>query len=140
MSSETDLAPWAHPKAKRWYETLLKRSGMMAEIEHLMSRPADQLSISQCRVVLTFIIVLGRPGIWPKEYNDILDLVEKKISQVASQNQSVTSEKLTLADHQRRGAVLTEIQQELEILRRRIGRSRLKRKLGPPKTWRNFWN
>ena len=140
MTTSSGLSPWAHPKSRRWYEAVLKQSGMLGEIEQFMSQPADQISISQCRVILAFLIVLGRPGIWPKEYNDILELAEKKVSQVVADFSGLTEAKLTLAEHQRQASVASEIQQELEILRRRIGKSRLKKKIGPPKTWRNFWN
>ena len=140
MSAKSGLSPWSHPKSRRWFEAALKQSGMLGEIEHFMSQPSDRISMSECRVVLAFLIVLGRPGIWPAEYNDVLELVERKVSDVASRVQEGSGAKMTLAEHQRQVAITAEIQQELEIVRRRIGKSRLRKKIGKPKTWQPFWN
>ena len=140
MTTSNDLAPWVHPKASSWFKQALKRSGLMTGIEDFMSKPAENISLAECRMVLMFVIILGRRGIWPEGYDDILALVESKITKIIGNSQGTVRKKLTLSEHQRHAAMMTEIQQELEILRRRVGASRLKSRVGQPKTWKSFWN
>ena len=140
MNEPNDLSPWAHHKAQAWYGTLLKRSGMMAEIEHFMQTPVEMINVSECRVALMFLIILARPGIWPASEEETLVIAEKKVSEIIKKKQSTTHKKMTMAEHQKHGVMMDEIRQELEILRRRIGKSKLKNKVGQPSTWKNFWN
>lgn len=140
MRDQNDLSPWAHPKAQAWYGTLLERSGMMAEIEQFMQIPDDLINVAECRVALMFLIILARPGIWPSGEEETLVSAEKKVSEIIKKKQSTTNKKMTMAEHQKHGVIMDEIRQELEILRRRIGKSKLKNKVGQPGTWKNFWN
>ena len=140
MSDSVDLAPWAHPDAQRWFQETLRRSGFLDDLEHFMSQPAEKISLSHCRMVLMFVILLGRPGIWPRGFEGILDLVEERASEIlALIQQGAAKSGLTIAEHRRQQAILNEIQTELEIVRRRVGKSRLTRKIEQPSTWNDFW-
>ncbi len=139
MTATNDLSPWAHPKSQAWFETLLNRSGMLAEIERFMEQPVDRINVPECRLVLMFLIILARPGIWPPGYENILTTAEEKVSEIIKQKQSMSNQKMTMAEHQKHGVLMDEIRQELEILRRRIGKSKLKTGVGQPGTWKNFW-
>lgn len=139
MSATLELSPWAHPKSQAWYEMLLKRSGMLDELERFVEQPVDRINIPECRMVLMFLITLARPGIWPHGYDNILALAEQKVTEIVKQTQSKTNQKMTMAQHQQHGAMMDEIRYELEVLRRRIGKSSLKTPLHRPATWKNFW-
>lgn len=139
MTATNDLSPWAHPKSQAWFGTLLNRSGMLAEIEQFVEQPQDRINVPECRLVLMFLIILARPGIWPDGYENILNTAVEKVSEIVKQKQSTTNKKMTMAEHRQHSVLMDEIRQELEILRRRIGKSKLQTPIGQPGTWKNFW-
>ena len=139
MPPTNDLSPWAHRKSHAWFETLLERSGMLLEIERFVEQPVDRISVPECRIVLMLLITLARPGIWPPNNDHILALAEEKVSEIIKQRQSTTNKKMTMAEHRKHGILMEEMRQELEILRRRIGKSNLKTPIGQPPTWKKFW-
>ena len=140
MSNNSDLSPWAHPKTQRWFHQVLTRSGFLDDLERTLRQPAEKISLGQCRMILALIILLGRPGIWPPGFEEFLELVDQRINEVlALQQKPGVARKLTIAEHRQREAVMREVKSELEILRRRIGKSRLKTRLSRPETWEDFW-
>ncbi|MCH2183053.1 MAG: hypothetical protein MK108_13700 [Mariniblastus sp.] len=139
MNATTDLSPWAHPKSQAWFEMLFKRSGMLDELERFVAQPLEQIEVPECRMVLMLLIILARPGIWPSGYDDVLVLAEQKVTEIVKQTQSKTNRKMTMAQHQQHGVLMDEIRYELEVLRRRIGKSSLKTRIHRPATWKDFW-
>jgi len=139
MDAATDLSPWAHPKSQAWFETLLKRSGMLDDLERFVERPLERIEVGECRLVLMLLIILARPGIWPPGYENILAIAEQKVTEIVKQTQSRTNRKMTMAQHRQHGVLMEEVRAELEVLRRRIGKSSLKTPIHRPSTWKDFW-
>lgn len=144
-NKNNDLSPWAHPKAQRWFATLLERSGFISEIEDTVQLDDDHLDLPHGRMMLALLILLGRNGIWPEEKKRVLQRAASRISKLASQGpaapiaQKKKHRPLTLAQHKRNTVAQKAIQVELEFLRRRAGMSNRTSKLTPPVTWKNFW-
>lgn len=140
MSNNADLSPWAHPKTQGWFHQVLTRSGFLDDLERTLRQPVEKISLGQCRMILMMVILLGRPGIWPPGYEELLELVDQRVNEVlAIQQKPGVAQKLTIHEHRQREAVMREVKVELEFLRRRIGKSRLKTPLSQPETWGNFW-
>ncbi len=140
MSNDVDLSPWAHPKTQGWFHQVLTRSGFMDDLERVLRQPAEKISLGQCRMILMLVILLGRPGIWPPGFEELLELVDQRVKEVlAVQQKPGVAQQLTITEHRQRTAVMREVKAELEILRRRIGKSRLKTRLSQPETWQDFW-
>lgn len=145
MLEDNDLSPWAHPKAQRWFATLLERSGFINEVEDTVNLTDDHLELAHCRMLLALLILLGRPGIWPEDKNRVLQRAASKINNIAKKSQVIqpTSKKakpLSIEQHKRNSVSRTAIQVELELLRRRAGISNRKSKLPMPSTWGKFWS
>jgi len=102
---------------------LLKRSGMLDELERFVEQPVDRINIPECRMVLMFLITLARPGIWPHGYDNILALAEQKLTEIVKQTQSKTNQKMTMAQNQEHVAMMDVIRSEWEVLRRGISMS-----------------
>ena len=141
----SDLSPWAHPKAQRWFETLLERSGFINEIEDTVQLDNDHLELSHGRMMLALLILFGRAGIWPEDKKRVLQKAASRISKLANQGPvaPVADKKkqkpLTLDQHKRNTVAQKAVQEELEYLRRRAGMSNRTSHLRPPTTWKNFW-
>ena len=144
MSELNDLSPWAHPKAQRWFESLLERSGFVSEVEDVVQLDQDHFELPHARMLLALLILLGRPGIWPEDKQRVLQRAASRIAKAAEQDSGGVSvgkkaKPVTLDQHKRNTVAKKSIEAELEMLRRRAGMSNRKSKLPPPPTWTNFW-
>ena len=139
-SQDQDLAPWAHPKAKAWFKALFNRSQFGFLLEDMVKQPADSISPELMRVMLAFAVLLGREETWPEEHRTVLNLILEKAREVANQSDSGGDKKaMTISQHRNRGRQNSEFYEEIEILRRRLGRSFKKSSLDTPATWKPFW-
>ena len=133
-----DMAPWAHPKAQAWFRSLFQRSQFGFMIEDVIKQPVEDLPRDQMRAILVFAVLLGREEIWPDEHKMVLKLILEKAREIATYTGDGQT-KLTLRQHQSRKHNMCEFHDEIEILRRRIGRSFKTNKLSTPDTWHEFW-
>lgn len=147
MSEDSkDLSPWAHPKAQKWFETLLERSGFINEVEDNLQHDEDLFELSHGRMLLALLILLGREGIWPESKKRVLQRAASKINAAANRSDESSDTKrkktspLTVDEHRRKSAAKAAISAELELLRRRAGMSNLKRTVPQPNTWNEFWS
>lgn len=144
MQDENNLSPWAHPKAQRWFATLLERSGFIAEIEDTLQLDDSHFELGHGRMMLALMIMLGRPGIWPDDKKRVLNRAASKVNKLANDDSPKASsgkkpKPLSLDQHQRNAKAKKAVQDEIEIVRRRAGMSNRKSKLPPPETWKGFW-
>lgn len=140
MSEQQDLSPWAHPKAKAWFKALFNRSQFGFMLEDVVKQPVEELSREQIRVILTFAVLLSREEIWPEEHQLVLKMILDKAREIANlSNNPNASGAMSLRQHRSRTAGNCEFQDEIEILRRRLGRSFKTNPLETPSTWGRFW-
>ena len=142
---DNDLAPWAHPKAKKWFATLIERSGFANQIEDTLQLNDDQWELAHGRIILAMLIIMGRPGIWPDDKARVLQRTASKINALSklagnSAPANKSSKPLTIEQHQRNSSANAAINDELELLRRRAGMSNRKSPMQQPKTWGRFWD
>ena len=146
MPNETNLAPWSHPKAQRWFDTLLERSGFIQEIEDQTHLDDSQWDVSRARIVLSFLVMLGRPGIWPDRHRGVLNRAASKANRTLENPADRPVETgrrkkrpLTLEQHQKTNQAKSAIMKEIEIVRRRAGMSNRKMPIKQPPQWGKFW-
>lgn len=139
-SNATDLAPWKHPKAQAWFRALFRRTNLPLALENELRQPDDQLSLPRLRMMLALVLLLGRDEIWPKHERDILKAVLKRIrKRIQMPLTSVTGKPLSVAEHQEHNRVIKALEQEIELVRRRLGISFRKTPMKTPDTWGKFW-
>jgi hypothetical protein len=140
MAGTTDLSPFVHPKAQKWFRALLQRTSLPMALEDELRRPDDQLNLEIVRMILAFAVLLGRPGIWPENENDVLKFIVKRANEFSKMSaSSTTGTALTLAEHQAHTKTISELTQEMELVRRRLGISVRKTKISTPRSWAPFW-
>ncbi|MEM7456594.1 MAG: hypothetical protein AAF456_19775 [Planctomycetota bacterium] len=146
MTETSDLSPFAHPKAQRYFATLLERSGFVAEVEEILQLDDDILELSHTRLLSAILLFIGRPGIWPDEQKRVLARAASRLSRQSKQiqesgNQPKKKRKpLTLSQHQRLSELEETIKVELELLRRRAGVSNRVSKIAQPESWGKLWS
>lgn len=136
--SVQNMAPWAHPKAQAWFKSLFQRSQFGFMLEDVVKQPIESLSRDQMRAILTFAVLIGRKEMWPEEHEIVLKQLLEKARAIASHSGS-KEKSLTLRQHRSRQHNHCEFHDEIEILRRRVGRSFKTNELGIPSTWGRFW-
>ncbi len=140
MTDQQDLAPWAHPKAQAWFQALFQKTQFPFVLEDVVRQPQETLSPDTMRVILALAVLLGRNEIWPEEHRMVLNMVLEKARAVANRATSdAANRSMTLQQHRDQGKTKSEVFNEIEVLRRRLGRSFKTNKLPTPKTWRPFW-
>ena len=138
--ADQDLSPWAHPKARAWFRGLFNRTQFGFVLEDVLKQPDEHLSHDQIRAVLAFAVLLSREETWPEEHRSVLSLILDKARAVAARNGGSGGGKtLTLKEVKRQGSINTELQEEIEILRRRLGKSAKTKTVQTPSTWEPFW-
>lgn len=137
---DQDLSPWAHPKAQAWFRDLFNRTQFGFVLEDVLKQPVDQFSHDHMRVILAFAVLLSREETWPDEHRAVLSLILEKARAVAARvDRQGPGRALTLKEVQRRGSIASELHEEIEILRRRLGKSLKTKPLATPSTWEPFW-
>lgn len=132
------LAPWAHPKAQEWFEAIFRRSGLIENIENLLHRHAKELTIERLRALVSILLLLGRPGVWPSD--QILQLRQIVQSLIRLRTEVASTRKAqTIEGHQLTHQLLQHLDEELELLRRQTGVSRRVGSSSRPQTWNKFW-
>jgi hypothetical protein len=140
MSEPADLSPWVHPKSQAWFRALFRRTNLIMALEDEINKPDDQLSPEVARLILAISILLGRPEIWPEDDQPTLKKIMRRAKELSQKPPtSGTGKPLSLAEHQAHKNSDTQMTHELEILRRRLGVSVRKTKLGAPPSWEPFW-
>ena len=148
MSNPTQLAPWAHPKAQKWFETILEKSGFIEEIEEQVNQQTDLLDVESGRMLLAMLVLLGRPGIWPAQHKMVLARAANRVDRLAKgqanganggASKPPSNKPLTIREHQQQSTSVTALQEEVEIVRRWGGASKRKTKIDQPESWGEFW-
>ena len=141
MEHESDLAPWAHPKAIHWYETLFERSGLLYSLRVMLDDETQNLTCNQLRSTVALLYLLSIEGIWPAEERPLLTKLTLRIHTLAKKIQIETGSKpLTVSQHQQAIHAQAQLEHELEMLRRRVGISNRKTPLKRPPDWQRVWN
>lgn len=135
-----DLSPWAHPNAQRWFQDMFERQLFPSSLDDEIVAAMRDHEPEKIRCILALFLLLVRDGIWPADRNSVLKSAIRAADHI-SKNASLHAEKkpLTLAEHRGQAVQSTAIQEEIELLRRRLKMSNRKTTLQPPKTWGNLW-
>lgn len=140
MSNDSTIAPWAHPKAHEWFETIFDRSGVLLRLSEEVFRDSSQIELPQIRLFASLLILLGRDGIWPASQKNELFKMAERLSELLKEKQKAPRHAMTMDEHKLYGQMVAEAEHEVELLRRMVGLSRRLNRLGQPLSWKNFWN
>jgi len=140
MSNDSTIAPWAHPKAHEWFETIFDRSGVLLRLSEEVFRDSSQIELPQIRLFASLLILLGRDGIWPASQKNELVKMAERLSELLREKLKGPRHAMTMDEHKIHGQMVAEAEHEVELLRRMVGVSRRLNKLGQPASWKNFWN
>lgn len=136
-----DLAPWAHPKAERWIDSLFERSGLLTSLRESLEDPYGGLTCNQLRSIVALLYFLSIDGIWPAGQEPLLQKMTMRIHSLAQKIKVETgSRPLTVSEHQEAIHARGQLDHELELLRRRAGISLRKTELRFPPDWKRIWN
>ena len=140
MSDSTDLSPWAHPKAKRWFTNLIEENTFALAVDDELAQSINRNEFDKIRAILALAILLGREGVWPEGRANILRSVVRAAAHVSKgSGPEKVGGPMTMAEHQGHTLHDDAIHHELELLRRRLKMSNRKSQLDPPATWGNLW-
>ncbi len=140
MAEQTDLSPWIHPKSSAWFGALFRRTSFMLALEDELRKPEDQLSLETVRMMLAFAVMLGRDGVWPERDKGVLkQILQKARDYVKLPPKPKKGKALSIAAHQAHAKRVKEMSHEIELVRRKIGASNRKSKIGAPPSWDPFW-
>ncbi len=139
-TSDESLAPWAHPKAQEWLTLILRKSDLVDSLAALIENPAESLDMGQQRVLTMLLVVLGHPGIWPAEKQELFARCAARLHSYARQTRDEAKLNLKAVDQKAAMVVNADWDVELEMLRRRGGISKRVNALSLPATWKRFWN
>ena len=99
MSETTDLSPWAHPKAQRWFHDLIEDSMLALSLDDELEQCEKVNELDKIRMILALALFLGREGIWPESRNNILIGAARTASNVIKKAPSTgTAGALTIAE------------------------------------------
>lgn len=136
-----DLAPWAHPKAQHWFDTLLERSGLLLSLREALEDPRGELTCNQLRSMIFLLYTLSIEGVWPAGQEPLLQRLTMRIHSLAQRIQSLPHKgHQTIAAHQAAIHDRQQLEQELELLRRKAGISKRVTPLKLPPDWQRIWN
>jgi hypothetical protein len=136
----TDLSPWAHPKAKRWFESLFEDSSFPLALDDEIAKAENQNDFEKIRVILALALLVGRPGMWPESRNGLLRAAVRAAHHVSSTTPGQKEGRaMTIAEAKGRTADHEAIRHEIELMRRRLKMSNRKSEIYPPMTWGNIW-
>lgn len=141
MSQADDLAPWAHPKARGWMETLFEKSGLLQSLRDSLENPDADLTCNQLRAIVALLYFLSIGEIWPAGQQQILQKLAMRIHSLSRKLTTDTdSRAMTVAEHQQAIHGRAQLEAELECLRRKVGISQRKSPLAVPPDWTRVWN
>lgn len=140
MSDESMIAPWAHPKAHEWFETIFDRSGFLLRLSEEIHRDASQIELPQIRLYASLLILLGRDGVWPASQKNELVKLAERLSELLKEKLKAPRHAMTMDEHKLHGQLVAEAEHEVELFRRMVGISRRLNKIGQPASWQGFWN
>ncbi len=139
-TQSTDLAPWAHPKAQRWFRDLLEETSLPLALDDEISQAENQDDFEKIRVILALALLIGRPGIWPENRNSLLRAAVRAAHQITNKTPGQKDGRpMTIAEAKGRTADHDAIRHEIELMRRRLKMSNRKSEMYPPTTWGNIW-
>lgn len=139
-SGSAALAPWAHPKAKKWFDELFAQSGLVMKLRDVLDNPEQPISPSEARLLMSVITILGHKGVWPSDQRKDLQRLGMKLGNLARKKEDdETGKPLTMEQHRQRQAIREEVENELEFLRRITGMSNRVSDIFLPKSWGQFW-
>lgn len=139
MSDHTDISPWAHPKAQMWFETVFDRSGLLLELRDSIIRNDPPLNRERRRLIISMLILMGRPGIWPSNQQSMFRQIVELILENHQADNGKAPPSLTIEEHKRYSVVTEAYTQELEVLKRIAGLSQRRSPVKQPSAWRGFW-
>ncbi len=137
---DESLAPWAHPKAQEWLALILRKSDLLDSLAAVIESPTEPLGMGQQRLMAMLLIVLGHPGLWPEEKQEVLKVCASRLHSLARQTREEAKLNLKSIDQKAATVVNADWDVELEMLRRRSGISKRVNKLTLPVSWKRFWN
>jgi hypothetical protein len=137
----SDLAPWAHPKAQHWFDTLFERSGLLLNLREALEDDRAELTCNQLRSIVALLYMLSIEGIWPAGQESLLQRMTMRIHSLSQRLQAQAAKgKKTVAEHQHAIHDRQQLDHELELLRRKAGISRRVTELKAPPDWQRIWN
>jgi hypothetical protein len=109
-------------------------------LEDELKKPEGQLNIEIIRTAMAMAVLLCRPEIWPSKDRDVLEFLVAKAKEFCDKPAKSSSGKpLTIAEHKAHSRAIAEITHDIELIRRRLGVSVRKSKIGCPPSWEPFW-
>lgn len=140
MPDATDLAPWAHPKAKRWFQSLIENNSFALALEDELLQAEQAKDYDKIRMIHALALLLGHEGIWPKHRKDVLKACVRASSKIVKDHETgPVGGPLTIAEHKDQSATDEAYLHEIELLRRRLKMSNRKSMIGAPNSWGNVW-
>lgn len=137
--SQPNLAPWVHPKSKKWFQELFDQSGLVMRLRDVLDNVEQPIGPEEARVLIMVVSVLGHEGVWPSDQKKELQRIALRLGKLAKSGSTESGTPISVEEHQRRKVVEQEVQQELEMLRRIVGISNRVSDLHMPKSWGQFW-
>ena len=135
-----DLSPWAHPKAQRWFEELLEHHLLPTTLDNEVVAAVQHHELEKVRVILALALLIGREGIWPTSRNNVLKSAIRSADHLTKTAPPEQGKKpMSLMEHRGRALHTESLQQEIELLRRRLKLSNRRSTVEPPVTWGNLW-
>lgn len=137
--AQPNLAPWIHPKSKKWLKELFDQSGLVMRLRDVLGNTEQPVGPEEARVLMMVVTILGHEGIWPSDEKKELQRITMRLGNLAKSGSTDSDAPISVEEHRRRQAVEQEVQQELELLRRIAGISNRVSDLHLPKSWGQFW-
>lgn len=139
QSTQPNLAPWVHPKSKKWLKELFDQSGLVMRLRDVLNNTEQPIGPEEARILMMVVAILGHEGIWPSEEKKELQRITLRLGNLASTGSSDSAAPISIEEHRRRKVVEQEVQLELEFLRRIAGISNRVSDLHLPESWGQFW-
>lgn len=139
MAEKSPNSPWAHHKARSWLGAIVDQSGLIHSVDDLLNMP-DPSNHAQFRAIATLLILLGRRGIWPVDPAPTLEKSFQRLHASAPLVRTKPDRPLTLKEHSAMSKSADSIKEEIEILKRRCGKSLSIRAVSTPSGWKPFWS
>ncbi len=133
------LAPWVHPKSKKWLKELFDQSGLVMRLRDVLDNSEQPIGPEEARIMLLVVAVIGHEGIWPSDQSKELQRIVMKLGRLSRTDPAKATSPISIEEHKRREVVKNEVQQELEFLRRMVGISNRVSELRLPESWGQFW-
>lgn len=134
-----NLAPWVHPKSKKWFKELFDESGLVMGLRDVLENLEQPVGPAEARILMMMVATLGTDGVWPEGQRKELQRIVMSLARLSRAKDSDSSTPINIEEHQRREAIGKEVEIEIELLRRMVGISNRVTDLHLPESWGAFW-